>query len=205
MWSFLFAFFHWTEFILSWFMRQLVLEDGSILCWRVSPHMVLAAIFIEPLSEIYYLTKLVFLICKGNEVFWTETSLVWSESRLSPLPLIEFDMSAQNNQCCHLDRIGWPEQIHSYANATYETEDQKEMTAEEGKIPELVRASTSLKQAQTLIGTQTKPQTHTKTHLCKPPKRHMIASAFFQHCSCRVQSVLISFKVKIIMIYSFCF
>lgn len=28
------------------------------------------------------------------------------------------------------------------------------MTAEEGKIPELVRASTSLKQAQTLIGTQ---------------------------------------------------
>ena len=163
MWSFLFAFFHWTEFILGLFMRQPVLEDGSILCWTVSPHMVLAAIFIEPLSEIYYLTKLVFLICKGNEIFWTETSLVWFESRLSPLPLIEFDTSAQNNQCCHLDRIGWSEQMHSYANAAYETGDQKETIAEDGMIPGLVRASTSLKH------TQTHPRYIQKTHTDKTP------------------------------------
>lgn len=65
------------------------------------------------------------------------------------MPLIEFDTSAQNNQCCHLDRIGCPEQIRSYANAAYETGDQKETIAEDGTIPGLVRASTSLKHTQT--------------------------------------------------------
>ena len=74
----------------------------------------------------------------------------------------------------------------------------------------LVRMCTCLKHTHRCTDTHRHPQdTHTKAHLCTTRhthphhiKKHTKALAFFQYNLLKMQSVLISFKVKIMMTYS---